>query len=116
MDGLEASPLVDADRTGWALGVNAQGDLLLTVREHTHVTWSGQHRAPLQNAGVWPRAVQDPLPVWVAVGGSPPSVARAGALGLPLTVAIIGGQPERFVPLIDGTETIRPLSMPERRG
>ncbi len=75
-------------------------DLLLKLRQETHVTWSGRHRPPLENAGVWPRPVQDPLPVWVAVGGSPPSVVRAGALGLPLTLAIIGGQPERFAPLI----------------
>ncbi len=75
-------------------------DLLLKLRQETHVTWSGRHRPPLENAGVWPRPVQDPLPVWVAVGGSPPSVGRAGPLGLPLTLAIIGGQPERFAPLI----------------
>jgi probable LLM family oxidoreductase len=76
-------------------------DLLLELRDSTRVTWSGRHRAPLDNAGVWPRPVQDPLPVWVAVGGSPESVVRAGSWGLPLTVAIIGGQPERFVPLVD---------------
>jgi probable LLM family oxidoreductase len=76
-------------------------DLLLELRDSTRVTWSGRHRAPLNDAGVWPRPVQDPLPVWVAVGGSPESVVRAGSWGLPLTVAIIGGQPERFVPLVD---------------
>jgi len=76
-------------------------DLLLKIRESTHVTWSGKHRAPLNDAVVWPRPVQDPLPVSVAVGGTPQSVVRAGALGLPLTLAIIGGQPERFVPLVD---------------
>jgi len=75
-------------------------DLLLAIRGSTHVTWSGRLRAPLRDAGVWPRPVQDPLPVWVAVGGTPQSVARAGALGLPLTIAIIGGQPERFAPLV----------------
>jgi probable LLM family oxidoreductase len=76
-------------------------ELLLAIRESTYVTWSGRHRAPLENAGVWPRPVQDPLPVWIAVGGTPQSVVRAGVLGLPLTIAIIGGQPERFVPLVD---------------
>jgi probable LLM family oxidoreductase len=76
-------------------------ELLLEIRKSTHVTWSGRLRAPLENAGVWPRPVQDPLPVWVAVGGTPQSVVRAGTLGLPLTVAIIGGQPERFVPLVE---------------
>jgi probable LLM family oxidoreductase len=76
-------------------------ELLLKLRDATHVTWSGRHRPALHEAGVWPRPVQDPLPVWVAVGGSPQSVVRAGTLGLPLTLAIIGGQPERFVPLVE---------------
>src|ERR1700755_3213591 len=76
-------------------------DLLLKIRDSERVTWSGKHRAGLNDAVVWPRPVQDPLPVWVAVGGTPQSVIRAGALGLPLTLAIIGGQPERFVPLVD---------------
>jgi probable LLM family oxidoreductase len=75
--------------------------LLLALRESTYVTWSGRHRPPLENAGVWPRPLQEPLPVWVAVGGSPQSAVRAGTLGLPLTLAIIGGQPERFVPFVD---------------
>jgi probable LLM family oxidoreductase len=76
-------------------------ELLLQLREHTRVTWSGRHRPALDNVGVWPRPVQDRLPVWVAVGGSPESVVRAGTLGLPLTIAIIGGSPARFAPLVD---------------
>ena len=76
-------------------------ELLLELREHNPVTWSGRHRAPLNDAGVWPRPVQDRIPIWVAVGGTPQSVVRAAALGLPLTLAIIGGEPERFVPLVD---------------
>jgi probable LLM family oxidoreductase len=76
-------------------------DLLLRLRDGEPVTWSGRLRAPLVDTIVYPRPIQDPLPVWVAVGGSPESVARAGMLGLPLTLAIIGGQPERFKPLID---------------
>ncbi len=76
-------------------------ELLLAIREQIHVTWSGSHRPALDHAGVYPRPVQDPLPVWVAVGGSPESVVRAGTLGLPLTIAIIGGQPERFAPLVE---------------
>jgi probable LLM family oxidoreductase len=76
-------------------------ELLLAVREQTHVTWSGRLRPALENAGVWPRPVQEQLPVWVAVGGSPQSVIRAGTLGLPLTIAIIGGQPARFAPLVE---------------
>lgn len=74
-------------------------DLLLKLRAPGRVTWSGRHRAPLEGAGVYPRPVQDPLPVWIAVGGTPRSVVRAAGLGLPLAVAIIGGQPERFAPL-----------------
>jgi probable LLM family oxidoreductase len=76
-------------------------DLLLELRANERVTWAGRHRAALSDAGVYPRPVQDPLPVWVAVGGTPASVVRAGTLGLPLILAIIGGQPERFVPLIE---------------
>jgi probable LLM family oxidoreductase len=76
-------------------------ELLLALRSSERVTWSGRHRAPLEDQGVWPRPVQDPVPVWIAVGGTPESVARAGLLGLPLTIAIIGGTPERFVPLVE---------------
>jgi probable LLM family oxidoreductase len=76
-------------------------ELLLALRDGQPVTWSGRHRAPLVNQEVWPRPVQEQLPIWVAVGGTPNSVIRAGALGLPLTLAIIGGEPERFAPLVD---------------
>ncbi len=76
-------------------------DLLLELRKGNPVTWSGPHRAALDAAGVFPQPLQDPLPVWVAVGGSPQSVVRAGTLGLPLVLAIIGGMPERFKPLVD---------------
>jgi len=76
-------------------------DLLLTIRDHTHVHWSGKHRAALTGQAVYPRPLQNPFPIWVGVGGTPASFARAGALGLPLMVAIIGGEPHRFRPLID---------------
>jgi probable LLM family oxidoreductase len=76
-------------------------DLLLELRASEKVTWQGRHRAALHEQGVWPRPVQDPIPVWIAVGGTPQSVVRAGVLGLPLTIAIIGGQPDRFVPLVE---------------
>src|SRR5580698_7300917 len=76
-------------------------DLLLAIRENTHVTWSGKHRAPLTGQAIYPRPLQDPLPIWVGVGGTPESFVRAGMLGLPLMVAIIGGEPKRFRPLID---------------
>ena len=75
--------------------------LLLNIRENEHVTWSGKYRPPLTGQGVYPRPVQNPLPIWIGVGGSPASFARAGALGLPLMVAIIGGETRRFRPLVD---------------
>jgi len=76
-------------------------DLLLNIRENTHVHWSGKHRAALTGQGIYPRPLQNPLPVWLGVGGTPSSFVRAGILGLPLMVAIIGGEPHRFRPLID---------------
>jgi probable LLM family oxidoreductase len=76
-------------------------DLLLKIRANEHVTWSGQHRPRLTGQGVYPRPVQDPLPIWIGVGGTPQSFVRAGQLGLPLMVAIIGGEPHRFRPLVD---------------
>src|ERR1700727_1318156 len=76
-------------------------DLLLTLRESTNINWSGKHRAPLTGQGVYPRLLQNPLPVWLGVGGTPESFARAGMLGLPLMVAIIGGETRHFRPLVD---------------
>ena len=76
-------------------------ELLLKIRESTKVQWSGKHRAALRGQAVYPRPVQDPLPIWLGVGGTPTSFVRAGVLGLPLMVAIIGGEPERFRELID---------------
>lgn len=77
-------------------------DVLLAARERARVTHpGGRHVAALRDAGVYPRPLQDPLPVWIGVGGSPQSVARAGLLGLPLNIAIIGGEPARFVPFAD---------------
>ncbi|MDB6095480.1 MAG: putative oxidoreductase protein [Verrucomicrobia bacterium] len=76
-------------------------ELLLKIRAKTHVHWSGKHRAPLTGQGVYPRPFQKELPIWVGVGGTPASFVRAGVLGLPLMVAIIGGEPRRFRPLVD---------------
>ncbi|KQU80014.1 luciferase [Mesorhizobium sp. Root695] len=76
-------------------------DLLLAIRDSVKVTWSGNLRAPINDRGVYPRPFQDRLPVWIAIGGTPQSAARAGALGLPLALAIIGGEPARFAPLFD---------------
>jgi probable LLM family oxidoreductase len=76
-------------------------DLLLKIRENERVHWSGKFRPALTGQGIYPRPYQDPLPIWVGVGGTPQSFARAGVLGLPLMVAIIGGEPRRFRPLVD---------------
>ena len=76
-------------------------DLLLRIRDNATVRWSGRHRAPLTGQGIFPRPLQNPLPIWLGVGGTPESFARAGTLGLPLMVAIIGGSPRHFRPLVD---------------
>lgn len=74
-------------------------ELLLELRDNEIVTWSGHHRAPLEGAGIYPRPHQERIPIWIAVGGTPQSAMRAGALGLPMAIAIIGGMPERFAGL-----------------
>ena len=76
-------------------------DLLLKIRDNEHVHWSGEHRPALSGEGIYPRPMQHPLPIWIGVGGTPESFARAGQLGLPLMVAIIGGETPSFKPLID---------------
>jgi probable LLM family oxidoreductase len=76
-------------------------DLLLKIRDNEHVHWSGEYRPTLTGQGVYPRPLQNPLPIWVGVGGTPESFVRAGVLGLPLMVAIIGGETRSFRPLID---------------
>ena len=98
---IESFPLFGYDLDDYNELFEEKLDLLLAIRENERVTWSGKHRASLDNLGVYPRPIQNPLPVWIAVGGTPQSVVRAGRLGLPLALAIIGGAPERFVPLID---------------
>ena len=76
-------------------------DLLLKIRENEFVTWSGEFRPSLNNQGIYPRPLQNQLPIWLGVGGTPASFIRAGELGLPLMVAIIGGETHRFKPLVD---------------
>jgi len=100
---IESYPLFGQDLHDYDELFAEKLDLLLAVRAGERVTWSGsgRHRAPIEDRGVYPRPVQDPLPVWIAVGGTPQSVVRAGTLGLPLALAIIGGAPERFVPLVE---------------
>lgn len=97
----EAFPLFGLDPADYDDLFAEKLNLLLKLREQAHVTWSGRHRPPLTGQGVYPRPVQRPLPVWVGVGGTPASFARAGTLGLPLMVAIIGGTPAHFRPLVD---------------
>src|SRR2546426_11045173 len=98
---IEAFPLFGLQLKDYDSLFAEKLDLLLKLRENEFVHWSGQHRAALTGQGVYPRPLQNPLPVWLGVGGTPESFARAGTLGLPLMVAIIGGEPHLFRPLID---------------
>jgi probable LLM family oxidoreductase len=98
---IESFPLFGYDLDDYDELFAEHLELLLELRAGEVVTWEGKHRPSIDGRGVYPRPIQDPLPIWVAVGGSPQSVARAGMLGLPLALAIIGGLPERFVPLVD---------------
>lgn len=98
---VESFPLFGYDLDDYDALFAEKLELLLAIRDSERVTWSGNHRPPLLDAGVYPRPVQHPLPVWVAVGGTPQSAIRAGTLGLPLTLAIIGGEPRRFAPLVE---------------
>ncbi|MDI2588400.1 LLM class flavin-dependent oxidoreductase [Psychrobacillus sp. NEAU-3TGS] len=97
---IESFPLFGYDLKDYDELYNEKLDLLLKIRDSEMITWSGEHRAPIQNRGVYPRPVQNPLPVWIASGGTPQSVVRAGVLGLPLVLAIIGGSPLQFAPLV----------------
>jgi len=98
---IEAFPLFGLELEDYDSLFAEKLDLLLKIRERTQVRWSGQHRAALTGQGVYPRPLQNPLPIWLGVGGTPGLFIRAGMLGLPLMVAIIGGEPHRFRPLID---------------
>ncbi|HEX8855018.1 MAG TPA: LLM class flavin-dependent oxidoreductase [Thermoleophilaceae bacterium] len=98
---IESFPLFGYDLDDYDELFAEKLELLLKLIESERVTWEGKHRAAIEDLGVYPRPEQDPLPVWIAVGGNPQSVIRAGLLGLPLAVAIIGGMPERFGPLVE---------------
>lgn len=97
----EAFPLFGLNLQDYDQLFTEKLDLLLHIRDHEYVTWSGKFRPPLHNQPIYPRPLQDPLPIWLGVGGTPASFARAGTMGLPLMVAIIGGETHRFRPLID---------------
>lgn len=98
---IESYPLFGYDLEDYDELFSEKLEMLLQIRENERVTWTGKLTQSLDNLGVYPRPVQNPLPVWIAVGGTPQSVVRAGTLGLPLAIAIIGGAPERFVQFVD---------------
>jgi alkanesulfonate monooxygenase SsuD/methylene tetrahydromethanopterin reductase-like flavin-dependent oxidoreductase (luciferase family) len=98
---IESFPLFGYDLEEYDKLFTEKLDLLLKLRDDERVTWTGSTRAPIRGLGVYPRPVQNPIPVWIAVGGTPQSVIRAAKLGLPMALAIIGGQPERFAPVVD---------------
>lgn len=95
---IESFPLFGYDLKDYNDLFAEKLDLLLKLYASDRVTWSGKHRAALDNLGVYPRPLQDPFPIWIAVGGTPESAVRAGSLGLPMALGIIGGMPERFAP------------------
>ncbi|MEK4230815.1 LLM class flavin-dependent oxidoreductase [Solibacillus sp. FSL H8-0538] len=97
---IESFPLFGYDLEDYDELFDEKLDLLLQIRDSEIVNWNGKHRPAIQNRGVYPRPVQDPLPVWIASGGTPQSAVRAGILGLPLVLAIIGGSPIRFASLV----------------
>src|SRR4249919_4088591 len=98
---IEAFPLFGYRLEDYDALFEEKLDLLLKIRDNEHVHWSGKYRPTLNGQGVYPRPLQNPLPIWIGVGGTPESFVRAGLLGLPLMVAIIGGETHRFRPLID---------------
>ncbi len=98
---IESFPLFGYDLDDYDVLFADKLELLNALRLGERVTWSGQTRAPLRDAIIYPRPVQQPLPLWVAIGGTPQSAVRAGLLGLPMAIAIIGGEPARFAPLVE---------------
>lgn len=95
----ESFPLFGYDLSDYDSLFREKLELLIALRDAERVSWAGRHRAPLENQAVYPQPLQDPIPVWLAVGGTPGSAARAGDLGLPMALGIIGGEPARFAPL-----------------
>jgi probable LLM family oxidoreductase len=98
---IESFPLFGYDLHDYDALFSEKLDLLLKLRESERVTWGGGHRPAIDNLGVYPRPVHNPIPVWIGVGGTPESVVRAASRGLPMALGIIGGYPERFAPFVD---------------
>jgi probable LLM family oxidoreductase len=98
---IESFPLFGYDLKDYDELFSEKLELLLKLNESEKVSWKGKHRSPIQNLGVYPRPFQKKLPVWIAVGGTPESVIRSGKLGLPMALAIIGGSPANFLPLVE---------------
>ncbi len=98
---IESFPLFGYDLHDYEVLFSEKLELLVKLRDHNPITWNGQMRPALDNAGIYPRPLQDPLPLWVGVGGTPESVVRAASYGLPMALAIIGGMPERFTQFAD---------------
>lgn len=98
---IESFPLFGYDLQDYDALFEEHLKLLLDINQHERVTWKGKHRAPIDGRGVYPRPLQERLPIWIAVGGTPASAVRAGTLNVPMTVAMLGGSPDRFVPLIN---------------
>ena len=97
----DSFPLFGLDLQEYDALFSEKLDLLLQIRENKRITWSGRFRPELVDQEIYPRPLQDPLPIWLGVGGTPDSFVRAGTLGLPLMVAVIGGETHRFRPLVD---------------
>ena len=117
---IESFPLFGYDLRDYDSLFTEKLELLLKIRDSERITWSGRHRAPIEDRPVYPRPIQDPLPVWVAVGGTPESGVRAGTLGGPMALAIFGGEPARFAPFAQlfrraaaaaGQDPIPPMSI-----
>lgn len=98
---IESFPLFGYDLNNYDTLFAEKLDLLIALTKDEHVTWQGQHRTAIDKLGIYPRPIQNPLPIWVGIGGTPESVVRAASRGLPMALAIIGGMPERFVPYTD---------------
>jgi len=98
---IESFPLFGYDLNDYDALFSEKLDLLMNINQHEVVSWRGEMRAPLDHQGVYPRPLQDKLPIWLAVGGTPASAIRAAKLNLPMALAIIGGMPERFVPFVN---------------